>query len=61
MLIDDGTKLRVVQFPNIYNRSFTILDNFTSVQILNQVSCVDFTKFAVGHGVVCEFERYSEI
>jgi hypothetical protein len=47
MLIDDGTKLRVVQFHNIYNRSFTILGNFTIVQILNQVSCVDFTKFTV--------------
>jgi hypothetical protein len=43
MLIDDGTKLRVVQFHNIYNRSFTILGNFTIVQILNQVSCVDLT------------------
>jgi hypothetical protein len=46
MLIDDGTKLRVVQFHNIYNRSFTILCNFTIVQIFNQISCVDFTKFA---------------
>jgi hypothetical protein len=62
MLIDNGTKLRVLQFDNIYNRSFTILDNFTSVQILNQVSCVDFTKFAVRHGValfrrLCDLQR----
>jgi nicotinamide riboside kinase len=51
LLIDDGTKFRVVQFHNIYNRSFTILENFTSVQILNLVNCVEFTKFAVRRGV----------
>jgi hypothetical protein len=64
MLIDDGTKLRVVQFHNIYNRSFTNLGNFTIVQILNQVSCVDFTKFVVRHGVALFnttfFEEWSE-
>lgn len=35
LLIDDRTKLRVVHFHNIYNRSFTILDNFTSDQLIS--------------------------
>jgi hypothetical protein len=53
-------QLRVVQFHNIYNRSFTILGNFTIVQILNQVSCVDFTKFAVKHDVAL-FRRLCDL